>query len=112
MIDNDGYLITNLSIISEEIEDFQYSPKPEFECNFHIFNEKDKESLLKCFVIHCKKTRPNIFVTFNEDYFDIPFIGDRIKVNIPWERFRYLKYNIIIRTRRRRIHTIHIDCLY
>ena len=80
MIDGDGFLITNRSIITEEIEDFQYTPKPEFDGHFHIFNEKDEEGLLKRFVLHCKERRPNIFVTFNGDYFDIPFIAERLKV--------------------------------
>ena len=80
MIDGDGFLITNRSIISEEIEDFQYTPKPEFDGHFHIFNEKDEEGLLKRFVLHCRERRPNIFVTFNGDYFDIPFIAERLKV--------------------------------
>ena len=80
MIDGYGFLITNRSIITEEIEDFQYTPKPEFDGHFHIFNEKDEEGLLKRFVLHCKERRPNIFVTFNGDYFDIPFIAERLKV--------------------------------
>ncbi len=61
MIDNDGYLITNLSIISEEIEDFQCSPKPEFEGNFHIFNKKDEESLLK-FLLFIVRKHDQIFL--------------------------------------------------
>ena len=117
MIDGDGYLITNRSIISEEIEDFQYSPKPEFEGNFHIFNEKDEESLLKRFVLHCKEIRPNIFVTFNGDYFDIPFIGDRLKVyGMSLEKDLGLQ-NITSSSKPGEGEymgrfAIHIDCLY
>ena len=117
MIDGDGYLITNRSIISEEIEDFQYSPKPEFEGNFHIFNEKDEESLLKRFVLHCKETRPNIFVTFNGDYFDIPFIGARLKVyGMSLEKDLGLQ-NITLSNKPGEgeymgRYSIHIDCLY
>ena len=117
MIDGDGYLITNRSIISEEIEDFQYSPKPEFEGNFHIFNEKDEESLLKRFVLHCKETRPNIFVTFNGDYFDIPFIGARLKVyGMSLEKDLGLQ-NITLSSKPGEGEymgrfAIHIDCLY
>ena len=81
MIDGDGYLITNRDIISEDIDDFQYMPKPEFDGYFHIFNEKDEAALLKRFINHCKERRPNIFVTFNGDYFDIPFIAERLKVH-------------------------------
>ena len=77
MIDGDGYLITNRNIIPEDIEDFQYTPKPEFDGHFQIFNEKDEESLLKRFVSHCKEVRPNVFVSYNGDIFDIPFIGEK-----------------------------------
>lgn len=31
MIDGQGYLITNREIISTDVEDFEYTPKPEFE---------------------------------------------------------------------------------
>lgn len=31
MIDGQGYLITNREIISIDVEDFEYTPKPEFE---------------------------------------------------------------------------------
>lgn len=31
MIDAQGYLITNREIISTDVEDFEYTPKPEFE---------------------------------------------------------------------------------
>ena len=81
MVDGHGYLITNRSIISEDISDFEYTPKPEFEGYFHIFNEPDEKSLLERFALHCKELRPNVFVTFNGDYFDIPFIMERMKVN-------------------------------
>lgn len=31
MIDRQGYLITNREVVAEDIEDFEYTPKPEFE---------------------------------------------------------------------------------
>ncbi|KAJ3207772.1 DNA polymerase epsilon catalytic subunit, partial [Entophlyctis luteolus] len=42
MIDGQGFLITNRSVVSEDIHDFEYSPKPEFEGPFSIFNEPDE----------------------------------------------------------------------
>ena len=39
MIDGQGFLITNREIISEDIEDFEYTPKDEYEGPFIIFNE-------------------------------------------------------------------------
>jgi len=49
IIDGDGYLITIRSIIPEDIEDFQYTPKPEFDMHFH----------------------PNVFVSLNRDMYSI-----------------------------------------
>jgi DNA polymerase epsilon subunit 1 len=42
MIDGQGYLITNREIVSEDIEDFEYTPKEGYEGPFIIFNEKDE----------------------------------------------------------------------
>lgn len=42
MIDGKGYLITNREIVSEDIEDFEYTPKEEYVGEFTIFNEKDE----------------------------------------------------------------------
>ena len=81
MVDGHGFLITNRSIISEDIEDFEYTPKPEFEGYFHIFNEADEKNLLLRFADHCRELRVNVFVTFNGDDFDIPFINERMKSN-------------------------------
>jgi DNA polymerase epsilon subunit 1 len=47
MIDGRGYLITNREIVSEDVADFDFSPKPEFPGHFVIFNEADEKSLLK-----------------------------------------------------------------
>ncbi len=44
MIDGKGYLITNREIVSEDIEDFEYTPKAEYEGEFTIFNEPDEVS--------------------------------------------------------------------
>lgn len=45
MIDGQGYLITNREIVGEDIEDFEYTPKPEYEGEFTIFNEPDEVRL-------------------------------------------------------------------
>jgi DNA polymerase epsilon subunit 1 len=45
MVDGQGYLITNREIVSEDIEDFEYTPKPEYEGPFVIFNEPDEVRL-------------------------------------------------------------------
>lgn len=42
MIDGQGFLITNREIVSEDIDDFEYSPKEEYEGCFTIFNEPNE----------------------------------------------------------------------
>ena len=42
MIDGQGFLITNREIVSEDIEDFEYTPRPGYEGPFTIFNEADE----------------------------------------------------------------------
>ena len=39
-----GYLIINREIVSEDIEDFEYTPKPEYEGQFTVVNEPDEVS--------------------------------------------------------------------
>lgn len=65
-----GYLITNREVIGADVEDFEYTPKPEYEGPFIVFNEPDEASLLRKFFDHILETRPNIFVTYNGDSFD------------------------------------------
>jgi DNA polymerase epsilon subunit 1 len=80
MINEQGYLITNREHISEDIEDFTYKPKEEFNINeFIVFNEKNEKKLLEKFFSHLKEEKPQIFVTYNGDFFDWPFIDDRAK---------------------------------
>jgi len=55
MIDGVGYLITNREIVSEDIEDFEYTPKDEYPGDFTIFNEPDEVS-----VRSIKACRPDI----------------------------------------------------
>ena len=42
MVDGQGYLITNREIVSEDIEDFEYTPKEGYEGPFMVFNEPDE----------------------------------------------------------------------
>lgn len=74
-----GFLIVNRSVVSEDIDSFEYSPKPEFECEFTVFNEIDEKALLLKFSEHCKQLKVNVFVTFNGDFFDLPFMEERYK---------------------------------
>ncbi|CEI95841.1 Putative DNA polymerase [Rhizopus microsporus] len=81
MIDGRGYLITNREIVSQDIEDFEYTPKPEFEGPFTIFNEANEEAVLRRFFEHIQEAKPTIYVTYNGDFFDWPFVEGRAKAH-------------------------------
>ncbi|EDV21734.1 uncharacterized protein TRIADDRAFT_30078 [Trichoplax adhaerens] len=77
MADGQGYLIINREIVSEDIDDFEYTPKPEYEGSFIIFNEPDEVNLLNRFFQHIIELKPTIYATYNGDAFDWPFIEAR-----------------------------------
>jgi len=64
------HLITNREIISEDVADFDFSPKPEFPGHFVIFNEPDEKALLRRFFDHIIDVQPQIISTYNGDGFD------------------------------------------
>lgn len=110
MVDAQGFLITNREIISQDVADFEYTPKPEFEGGFVVFNEESEFALLKKFFDHIIEIKPHIFVTYNGDFFDWPFIEARAAVHgldmcneIGFSRNR--DGNYLCRT------AIHMDCL-
>lgn len=77
MVDGQGYLITNREIIAQNIEDFEYTPRPEFTGPFITFNEDDEVNLLKRFFDHILDVKPHIIATYNGDLFDWPFVEAR-----------------------------------
>jgi hypothetical protein len=131
MLDRQGYLIVNREVVGAHIDDFEYSPKPEFEGPFTVFNEPNELALLQRFFDHMRKVRrlraaaallppphpvpgrrasvqgtaghqahspspgpsppeaaprrppppsqvqPGIYVTYNGDFFDWPFVQTR-----------------------------------
>ncbi|KAK6465694.1 DNA-directed DNA polymerase epsilon, catalytic subunit A [Scheffersomyces coipomensis] len=77
MIDGEGFLITNREIISEDINDFEYTPKPEYPGLFTIFNEPDEKHVLMRFFEHIRDAKPTVIATFNGDFFDWPFVETR-----------------------------------
>jgi DNA polymerase epsilon subunit 1 len=80
MIEGQGFLITNREIVSEDIHDFEYTPKPEYQGPFMIFNEPDEKGLIERFFEHIKEARPTVMVTYNGDFFDWPFVEARASV--------------------------------
>ncbi|KAK4497559.1 hypothetical protein PRZ48_012010 [Zasmidium cellare] len=81
MIDGQGFLITNREIVSEDISDFDYTPKPEFQGPFMIFNEPNEEAVLERFFSMIKEARPTVMVTYNGDFFDWPFVEARASIH-------------------------------
>ncbi|PSN62480.1 DUF1744-domain-containing protein [Corynespora cassiicola Philippines] len=80
MIDGQGFLITNREIVSEDIQDFEYTPKPEYQGPFMIFNEPDEKGVIERFFEHIKEAKPTVMVTYNGDFFDWPFVEARASV--------------------------------
>ena len=75
VFDGRGFLITNRNNVGSDVVDFEYSPKPEYDVGmFTIFNEPNEKALLDRFFTHIRDVKPFIFVTFNGDFFDWPYI--------------------------------------
>ncbi|KAK3267055.1 DNA polymerase epsilon catalytic subunit A [Cymbomonas tetramitiformis] len=81
MLDKQGYLIVNREYVGEDIDDFEYTPKPEFQGPFIVWNEPDERSLLRRWFDHMQEAKPGIYVTYNGDWFDWPFIEQRAEVH-------------------------------
>jgi DNA polymerase epsilon subunit 1 len=81
MIDGQGFLITNREIVSEDIDDFEYTPKPGYEGPFTVFNEADEEAVIRRWFSHIQSSHPTVMATFNGDFFDFPFVCARAKLH-------------------------------
>ncbi|XP_076064206.1 DNA polymerase epsilon catalytic subunit 1 [Oratosquilla oratoria] len=110
MIDGQGFLITNREIVGEDVEDFEYTPKPEFEGPFTIFNEPNEMALIQRFFDHILEVRPHIFVTYNGDFFDWPFVEARAGFHglDMFQEIGFQKNNQGVYAAR---PAIHMDCL-
>ncbi|CAD8121665.1 unnamed protein product [Paramecium sonneborni] len=74
-------LITNMQKLGQEVQPFDYAPKPEFSTNVIIYNESDEKALLLRFFKVILDYKPLIISSFNGDRFDWPFIDDRCLVH-------------------------------
>ncbi|KAJ3733842.1 hypothetical protein DFJ43DRAFT_1131175 [Lentinula guzmanii] len=81
MVDGQGYLITNREIVSEDIDDFEYTPMEGYEGPFIIFNEPNEAETIRRFFSHIQEVKPTVMATFNGDFFDFPFLDARAKIN-------------------------------
>ncbi|KAL9143406.1 hypothetical protein ABFS82_14G234200 [Erythranthe guttata] len=77
MVDGQGYLIINRECVGEDVEDLEYTPKPEFEGCFKVKNVKDEKELVRLWFSHMQDVKPGIYVTYNGDFFDWPFLEKR-----------------------------------
>eukprot|EP00842_Homolaphlyctis_polyrhiza_P005989 jgi/Hompol1/6391/HPOL_004966-RA len=109
MIDGMGFLIINREIVSKDIEDFEYTPKPEYEGFFTVFNRPDEASTLRCFLEHIQRARPTVFATYNGDFFDWPFIEARCKVH-GINMLNEIGFSKDSSGEYKSRHAIHMDC--
>ncbi|CAD8196110.1 unnamed protein product [Paramecium pentaurelia] len=70
-------LITNMQTLGQEVQSFDYAPKPEFATQAIIYNEPDEKSLLLKFFQVILDYKPIIISSFNGDRFDWPYIEER-----------------------------------
>eukprot|EP00934_Nitzschia_sp_Nitz4_P003410 Nitzschia sp. Nitz4//scaffold180_size44305//24137//35517//NITZ4_007241-RA/size44305-processed-gene-0.44-mRNA-1//1//CDS//3329539473//3400//frame0 len=75
-----GALVSSRKIVSQDIPDFEYTPKPSYPGPFHIFNESNEEKSIRRFIQEFHTYRPQVVVTYNGDSFDWPFLITRAKV--------------------------------
>lgn len=87
IVDGCGFLITNRTVVGADVHDFEYAPRADYDVGmFTVFNEPDEKALLLKFFDHIRETKPTVFVTFNGDYFDWPFVQRRAETyNIKME---------------------------
>ena len=81
MLDKAGFLIVNREVVAEDVSDFEYSPKPEFAGPFTVINVPDERALIRHFFDHMRAARPGVYVTYNGDWFDFPFLAARAAVH-------------------------------
>lgn len=77
MVDGKGYLGINREVVSKDISNFEYNPHPEYQGSFQVFNEPNERALLERFFGEVRLAAPRVFVTFNGDFFDWPFVEKR-----------------------------------
>lgn len=55
IIDGSGFLITNREVVSEDVSNFEYAPRDDYDVGtFTVFNEADERALLMKFYDHIK----------------------------------------------------------
>ena len=109
MIDGEGFLITNREIISKDIDDFEYTPKPEFKGVFTVFNEENEKDTIARFFEHIKEEKPTVIATFNGDFFDWPFIEARAAAN-GLDMYQAIGFRKDAEEEYKSTYCAHLDC--
>jgi len=121
LCDGVGFLIVNREEVGEDIEDLEYTPKPDYEGIFTCYNEPNEKALLARFFDLIRLIGPHIFVTYNGDFFDFPFVADRAdivytgkKMDDPFEKENRIIYQEIGLMQEGDVFTgrwaCHLDC--
>ena len=77
VLNGDGFLIVNRETVSKDIEDFDFAPEGKFPTRFTIFNERNEEDTLRRFISEAHAEKVALFVTYNGDAFDWPYVAAR-----------------------------------
>lgn len=109
MIDGQGFLITNREIVSEDISDFEYTPKSEYPGPFMIFNEPGERAVLERFFEHIKEAKPTVIATYNGDFFDWPFVEARASV-LGIDMYTEIGFRKNSEDIYQSDHCVHMDC--
>ncbi|KAI9889150.1 MAG: DNA polymerase epsilon catalytic subunit [Vezdaea aestivalis] len=109
MIEGQGFLITNREIVSEDISDFDYTPRPEYDGPFMIFNEPDEKAVLERFFLHIKEAKPTVIATYNGDFFDWPFVETRAGI-LGIDMYREIGFRKNSEDIYQSNYCVHMDC--
>ncbi|WVN90957.1 DNA polymerase epsilon catalytic subunit A [Cryptococcus depauperatus CBS 7841] len=109
MIDGMGYLITNREIVSEDIDDFEYTPKDEYPGEFTVFNEPDEAAVIRRWFEHIRDFKPTVIATYNGDSFDFPFVDVRAKIH-GISMYEEIGFKPDIEEEYKSRSTMHMDC--
>lgn len=109
MIDGQGFLITNREIVSKDIADFDYTPKPEYDGPFLVFNEFNERAVIERFLTHIKEARPTVIATYNGDFFDWPFVEARASI-LGIDLYREIGFRKNSEDIFQSAYCVHMDC--
>jgi DNA polymerase epsilon subunit 1 len=78
MMSGRGYLLINREVVSEDVQDFEYTPTSKYPGPFEVCNEPNEEIMLRKFIHHIQTLKPHVISTYNGDFFDWPFLETRL----------------------------------